>query len=134
MWNIEIVDGTGLDVSEVQSLYRASTLAERRPSDDSERLRSMLVGSNLIATARIGDRLVGLSRSLTDTDYVTYLCDLAVHADFQRMGIGKDLIRATAAAAPRSKIVLLSAPDAMEYYPRIGFNRHNSAWVLDALK
>ena len=27
-------------------------------------------------------------------------------------------------------VILLSAPAAVEYYPRIGFTRHESAWVL----
>jgi hypothetical protein len=28
--------------------------------------------------------------------------------------------------------VLLSAPQAVEYYPRVGFTQHHSAWVLRA--
>jgi hypothetical protein len=33
---------------------------------------------------------------------------------------------------PRSMLVLLAAPKAVDYYPRIGFTKHNSAWVLKA--
>ena len=33
---------------------------------------------------------------------------------------------------PRSKIVLLAAPKAVDYHPRIGFTKHDSAWVLGA--
>jgi CHASE1-domain containing sensor protein len=32
----------------------------------------------------------------------------------------------------RSMLVLLSAPQAVEYYPKIGFTQHNSAWILKA--
>lgn len=28
------------------------------------------------------------------------------------------------------KIILLSAPNAIKYYPKIGFTKHNSAWTL----
>jgi hypothetical protein len=33
---------------------------------------------------------------------------------------------------PRSMLVLLAAPKAVDYYPRVGFRRHESAWVLRA--
>jgi ribosomal protein S18 acetylase RimI-like enzyme len=132
-WKCEDVDGRDLDVDEVAALYRASGLAERRPVDDSERFADMVRNANLVVTARIDDKLVGVSRSVTDGAYVTYLSDLAVDRAYQRQGIGRDLIDKTREAAPRAKIVLLSAPAAVDYYPRIGFTQHNSAWVLDSL-
>jgi ribosomal protein S18 acetylase RimI-like enzyme len=133
MWKCEIVNGADLDVAEVTALYRASTLAERRPVDDSERFADMVRNANLVVVARIDERLVGIARSVTDGAYVTYLSDIAVDVEFQRKGIGRDLIDKTREAAPRAKIVLLSAPAAVDYYPHIGFTKHNSAWVLDAL-
>lgn len=131
MWKCEVVQGADLDVAEVASLYRASTLAERRPVEDSERFRDMVRNANLIVVARIDDRLVGIARSITDGAYVTYLSDLAVDLEFQHRGIGRELIAKTHEAAPRAKIVLLSAPAAVDYYPHIGFSQHNSAWVMD---
>ncbi|MFI1913351.1 GNAT family N-acetyltransferase [Nocardia sp. NPDC020380] len=133
MWKCESVVGAALDVDEVAALYRASTLADRRPVDDRDRFARMLAGANLFITARIDDRLIGIARSLTDGAYVTYLSDIAVDVEFQRRGVGRDLIKATREAAPRAKIVLLSAPAATDYYPHIGFTRHESAWTLDAL-
>ncbi|MEV6600451.1 GNAT family N-acetyltransferase [Actinoplanes sp. NPDC051346] len=133
MWKCEVVDASGLDVDEVLSVYRASGLAERRPVDDTERFTAMVRGANLVVTARIGDRLVGIARSITDGAYATYLSDIAVDREFQRRGIGVDLIRVTQEAAPRAKVILLSAPAAAEYYPHIGFTQHPSAWVRDAL-
>ncbi|MCT9088894.1 GNAT family N-acetyltransferase [Streptomyces sp. ASQP_92] len=133
MWTCEQVVGASLDVAEVLDLYRASTLAERRPVGDTERFTKMLAGANLVVTARLDGRLIGIARSVTDGSYVTYLSDIAVDVAFQRRGVGRDLIRATQEAAPRAKVVLLSAPAAVDYYPHIGFKRHESAWTLDAL-
>ncbi|MFE9403425.1 GNAT family N-acetyltransferase [Streptomyces sp. NPDC006530] len=133
MWTCEQVVGASLDVAEVLDLYRASTLAERRPVGDIERFTKMLAGANLVVTARLDGRLIGIARSVTDGSYVTYLSDIAVDVAFQRRGVGRDLIRATQEAAPRAKVVLLSAPAAVDYYPHIGFKRHDSAWTLDAL-
>ena len=119
-----------LDLDQVIDLYVASTLGERRPVDDRERMGQMLANANLVVTAWDGSLLVGISRALTDFAYVTYLSDLAVRASHQRQGIGKELIQQTQQAAPRAKIVLLAAPKAVDYYPHIGFTRHNSAWLL----
>ncbi len=122
--------GNDLDLDAVIELYRASTLGERRPIADPHRMAAMLRNANLVITAWDGDQLVGISRALTDFVYVTYFSDLAVRASHQRLGIGKQLMRRTQAAAPEAQIILLSAPAAKEYYPRLGFTHHPQAWVL----
>ncbi|MFD5876984.1 MULTISPECIES: GNAT family N-acetyltransferase [Streptomyces] len=130
-WSIERVDGAGLDLGEVLEVYRSSGLGERRPIDDTERMRAMVRGANLVITCRIEGELVGIARSVSDFSYVTYLSDIAVSGEHQRSGIGRALIDATQKEAPGVKIVLLSAPAAADYYPRIGFTQHHSAWVLN---
>jgi GNAT superfamily N-acetyltransferase len=127
---IEYRVGHRPDLDQFIDLYRASTLGERRPVDDRERMATMLRHANLVVTAWDGDLLVGISRSLTDWVYVTYLSDLAVRASHQRQGIGQELIRVTQREAASAYIVLLAAPKAVNYYPRVGFTRHESAWML----
>jgi predicted N-acetyltransferase YhbS len=122
--------GNPQDLDEFIDLYRASTLGERRPVDDRERMREMMMNANLTVTAWDGPLLVGISRSFTDFAYATYLSDLAVRLSHQRQGIGKELIRRTQQAAPQASIILLAAPKAVDYYPHIGFTQHPSAWVL----
>jgi predicted N-acetyltransferase YhbS len=122
--------GNNLDLEAVLDLYRASTLGERRPVDDRERMAAMVRGANLVVTAWDGDTLVGISRALTDFAYATYLSDLAVRVSHQRRGIGKELIRRTQDAAPAASVVLLAAPAARSYYGKAGFTQHPSAWVL----
>ena len=72
------------------------------------------------------------TRCISDFSYATYLSDLAVAAEYQRAGIGRALIAAVQEEAPAAKIILLSAPAAVDYYPHIGFTQHQSAWVLNA--
>lgn len=120
----------GIDFDQVLDLYAASTLGERRPLADPARMQAMWHNANLIITAWDGPLLVGLSRSLTDSVYCTYLSDLAVRDSHQRLGIGRELVRYTRAAAPLATIILLAAPKAVDYYPRLGFARHESAWIL----
>ncbi|MCX6611154.1 MAG: GNAT family N-acetyltransferase [Acidobacteria bacterium] len=129
---IEYRVGNVLDLDAVIELYRASTLGERRPVDERERMGLMVSNANLIVTAWDGDLMVGISRSLTDFVYATYLADLAVRLSHQRLGIGKELIRRTQAEAVQANVILLAAPKAVDYYPHIGFERHGSAWMLKA--
>jgi predicted N-acetyltransferase YhbS len=117
------------------SLLKRSTLAERRPVDDADRIDSMLKHANLVCTAWNAERLVGVARSVTDFEYFCYLSDLAVDMDYQRQGIGKQLIRLTQSRLGESaKLILLSAPKSTEYYPKIGFDPHSSAWVIESRK
>lgn len=130
-WKTERADGRDLDLDEVLAVYRDSGLGERRPVADRDRMAAMVRRANLIVTAREADgTLVGIARGISDFAYVTYLSDIAVVARHQRSGMGRALIEATRAEAPEAKLVLLSAPAATGYYPRVGFTRHDSAWVL----
>ena len=120
---------------EFVDLLRRSTLAERRPVDEPRRIEAMLRHSNLLCTAWDEGKLVGVARSVTDFEFCCYLSDLAVDESYQKQGIGRELIRLTQTKlGPGAKIILLAAPKAEEYYPRIGFEAHRSAWVIPALK
>lgn len=120
-----------LDLDQFIELYRASTLAERRPADDRETMRQMRDHASLTITAWDSDTPVGIARTLTDFGYVAYLADLAVAASHQGQGIGKRLIEETRSAlGPRCMIVLLAAPAASDYYPHLGFHHTDRAWIL----
>ena len=112
-------------------LYERSTLGERRPINNVTTFELMLKNANLIVTAWDDDKLIGISRSLTDFAYVAYLADLAVDEQYQRTGIGKQLIEETKARlGPECMIVLLAAPKANAYYEHLGFEHNPRAWTL----
>jgi predicted N-acetyltransferase YhbS len=124
-----------LDPLAMIDLLVRSTLAERRPVGEPERIREMIVQADLIVTARVGSLLIGLSRALTDFSYCTYLADLAVDQAYQRQGIGRELIRRThEAAGLQTTLILLAAPQAQSYYPHIGMTRHESCWIIPRQK
>lgn len=119
-----------LGVDEFVDVLRRSTLAERRPVDDPERIAGMLRHADVIVTARAAGALVGIARGLSDRHYCCYLSDLAVDRAFQKQGIGRALIdRFHDAAGRRTTLVLLSAPAARSYYPHIGLVAHPSCWT-----
>lgn len=120
-----------LAVDEFIDVLKRSTLAERRPVADVPRMNQMLREAQVIATARSGGKLVGISRALSDHCYATYLADLAVDKEFQGRGIGKRLIEEThRAAGKQTMIILLAAPAARTYYPHVGLEQHDSCWVI----
>jgi len=102
--------------AEFVDLLRRSTLAERRPVDDPGAIAAMLAHANLLCTAWDGAKLIGVARSLTDFEYCCYLSDLAVDKDYQKKGIGKELLRLTQSRlGKKAKIILLAAPKAADY-------------------
>lgn len=120
-----------LSAREFHDILVASTLAERRPVNDLERLDRMLRHADIIVTARDSGRLVGISRAITDFAYCCYLSDLAVDAAYQHQGIGKQLIAETHARAGEcTTLTLVAAPAAAAYYPKIGMKRHASCWTI----
>ena len=128
---IEYRDNASITAEQAIDLYKRSTLGERRPVHNVQTFEAMLRNANLIITAWDSEKLVGISRSLTDFAYVAYLADLAVDQEYQRSGIGKQLIEETKARlGPECTIVLLAAPKANEYYEHIGFEHNPRAWTL----
>ncbi len=120
-----------LDVDQVIQLYKNTSLGERRPVERRETFVAMIQNANLIITAWDGATLVGIARALTDFAYVTYLADLAVDQAYQQRGIGKALLaQVQQATEPECMMVLLAAPQANDYYPKLGFTHNPRAWML----
>lgn len=122
-----------ITVDEFVCLLKRSSLAERRPIQDGICLEGMLRNANLTVAAYEDQKLVGIARSVTDFHYCCYLSDLAVDVQQQRRGVGRQLVRRTKEQlGKRCRIILLSAPQAIDYYPRLGFTKHPQSWVLEA--
>ena len=106
-----------------------------RPTSDKERIQKMFENSNLVVTAWDNDKLVGISRSITDWVWSCYLADLAVDPGYKKSGIGKGLIQETRnKLGEQSMILLLSVPTALEYYPKVGFEKENRAFMISRVK
>jgi GNAT superfamily N-acetyltransferase len=126
---ISYVEAPHVSALQLAELFQASGI--RRPVDDLPRLQKMLKHSNLIVGAYAGERLVGIARALTDFSYCCYLSDLAVARQYQRHGIGRELIqRVKRCVGDKSMLLLLSSPEAMQYYPRIGLEPVANGWII----
>ena len=113
----------------IVDLYNSAGL--NRPTTDYRRISQMYVNSNLIVTAWDEDKLVGISRSLTDFSYCCYLSDLAVREGYKRKGIGRRMIEITKeVVGGQTMLLLLAAPSAMEYYPKVGLEKVENGFII----
>ena len=114
-------------------VYNSSGI--NRPTADKERITKMYINSNLIVTAWDKEKLVGIARSLTDFCFCCYLSDLAVRKEYQKLGIGKKLISLTKAKiGDQTMLLLLSAPAAIDYYPKVGFQKVDNGFIINREK
>lgn len=123
------INAHSLKAEDVIEVFKSAGL--NRPVDDQERIAGMLKNSNLVITAWNGIELIGIARSVTDYNYCCYLSDLAVKKEHQKSGIGKTLIELTQQTiGDQVMLLLLSAEPAMEYYPKVGFEKVENGFII----
>jgi len=117
--HVELKINEPLDAATVLALYKNAGL--NRP-DDVPRIAKMYQNSNLVISAWLNGELVGVARSLTDFSFCCYLSDLAVKKEVQKLGIGRQLIQKTQEViTDQCTLLLIAAPTAVNYYPKVGF-------------
>jgi ribosomal protein S18 acetylase RimI-like enzyme len=128
-YRVDVVPTAG----QVIELYDDAGLP--RPTHDPQRIRTMFENSDLIVTAWDSAKLVGVSRTITDWAWCSYLADLAVSPAYKRAGIGRKLIELTREKiGEESMTLLLSVPTAMDYYPKVGFVKEDRAFIIHRTK
>ncbi len=119
--------------AQVIDLYNHAGLP--RPTGDAERIQKMYNNSNLVVTAWYNEQLVGVCRCITDWVWCCYLSDLAVDPQYQKNGVGKQLIQlAKEKVGDETMLLLLSVPSAMNYYPKIGFAKEDRGFIINRKK
>ena len=119
-----------LPADEFADVFRRSGI--NRPYTDLPRMKQMVKRADLIITARHEGILVGVARSLSDDCFACYLSDLAVDRAYQKQGIGKELVARTRQAIGEATVLLLiAAPEAKDYYAKIGFEKMDRAWWIN---
>lgn len=114
-------DTRELSRREVVALYRANEWSSAlKPA----RLLRGLLGSHSLVTAWDDERLVGLGNAISDGHLVVYYPHLLVHPDYQRRGIGGELMRRLLKRYRGfHQQVILADARALEFYRKLGFER-----------
>lgn len=106
-------------IEDIIEVYDSSGI--QRPTHDFERLKKMYANSNLVVSAWLGGKLIGVGRALTDFSYCCYVSDLAVRKEHQHQGVGRKILSILKEqAGPQCVFFLRAAPSAKDYYPKLG--------------
>lgn len=112
-----------VDYQQLRSLHQETSWARDRTLFD---LQRAIAASDLVLTAWIGSTLVGCVRVLSDFVYRAILCDVIVHPNYRRQGIGTLLVE-HATSHPRlarvQKFTLLTET-AGPFYQRLGWKEY----------
>lgn len=122
-----IYEHENVDWEELSNLYRIAPLGEKKPAD----LQVAFSNSMFKCFIYKNGKLIGVGRALADGRDCSYLCDVAVHPEFQGVGLGKAIItRLKELSAGHKKIILYAAAGKEGFYKKLGFLRMNTAMAI----
>jgi ribosomal protein S18 acetylase RimI-like enzyme len=129
--DLEIREGLeGLTAQRIKTLYRRAPLHRLVGGD--ERIWEMFENASLVLTAWHEGHIVGVARVLSDGVVYSYLCDLAVEPDVQRLGVGRRLIDEILTRCKGTELILRDSDISAGFYERIGFKKADNAWIKKA--
>jgi ribosomal protein S18 acetylase RimI-like enzyme len=116
-----------VDWDELSNLYRIAPLGEKSAAD----LKLVFSNSRFKCFVIDAGRLVGVGRAVADGADCSYICDVAVHPDYQGRGLGRDIIlRLKELSAGHKKIILYANPGTEPFYRKLGFRRMRTAMAI----
>lgn len=120
-------DDSEVDWSELSILYKIAPLGEKQPDD-----LKVVFGNSRYKCFVFNDKaIVGVGRALADGADCSYLCDVAVHPDFQGVGLGKAIIqKLVELSVGHKKIILYAKPGKEPFYRKLGFSQMNTAMAI----
>jgi ribosomal protein S18 acetylase RimI-like enzyme len=117
----------GIDWQALSDLYRAAPLGEKKPQD----LETAFTNSLFKCFIFDKGKLIGVGRALADGIDCAYLCDIAVHPEYQGRGLGKDIVlKLVELSAGHKKIILYANPGKEGFYAKLGFKKMNTAMAI----
>ncbi len=94
------------------------------------RVESAFKSSSFVRFAYSGEELVGFGRTVDDGSFYGWVVDLVVHPDYQRLGIGKHILRELEAdLKPFITTMLVAAQGANGFYEKQGWHKIRSAYI-----
>jgi len=118
---IKYTDTHDLLLESVVPLYRAKECAS---ADKPELLLKALLASHSLVTAWDNDTLVGLGNAISDGYLVVYYPHLLVSPEYQRRGIGTELMRRLMARYRGfHQHMIVADGRALDFYRKCGFER-----------
>ncbi|MEW6563384.1 MAG: GNAT family N-acetyltransferase [Pseudomonadota bacterium] len=116
-----------MDWETLSELYRIAPLGEKKP----EELRTAYSNSRYKCFLYDAGKLIGAGRALADGIDCAYICDVAVHPEYQGQGLGKSIVaKLVEFSRGHKKIMLYANPGKEAFYQKLGFKRMNTAMAI----
>ena len=116
-----------IDWNELSNLYKIAPLGDK----SSELLKKVFTNSMFKYFVYDNNKLVGVGRALADGADCSYICDVAIHPDYQGKGLGKEIIeRLIDDSKEHKKIILYAVPSKKPFYAKFGFSRMKTAMAI----
>ncbi len=100
-----------------------------------ERIGRLVRNASISLTARTDEKkLVGILFGLTDFCYWLYITDLGVDRDYERMGIGRSLMKTAHEIAGGEKdiaVYLIANEKAVPFYEKLGMKKADDVMQYD---
>lgn len=120
-------DQTKIDWNELSELYKIAPLGEKLPDD----LKLVFSNSRFNCFVFDGSMLIGVGRALADGLDCSYICDIAIHPEYQGIGLGKKIVRSLIRQSyGHKKIILYANPGKEGFYRKLGFKKMNTAMAI----
>jgi len=116
-----------LDWDELSILYMEAGMGNKASAD----IKTAFTNSMFKCFIYDAGRLIGVGRALADGFDVAYICDIAVHPEYQGQGIGKTIVlKLVELSKHHRKIILYAATGKDMFYLKLGFKRMATALAI----
>lgn len=110
-------DCEGITAKALQDLFRAADLGGRV----GDKILRAFSNSAIVCFAIAEGRLIGACRAITDGEYHAVVYDVAVHPEYQRHGIGRELMLRLLARTNVWRVMLVADKEVQAFYRQLGF-------------
>jgi ribosomal protein S18 acetylase RimI-like enzyme len=122
-----IYDQSDINWNQLSDLYRIAPLGDKAAND----LRLVFSNSKFKCFVFDNATLIGVGRALADGLDCSYICDVAIHPEYQGFGLGRSIINQLIKLSfGHKKIILYASPGKEGFYKKLGFKQMNTAMAI----
>jgi len=122
-----VYDHSTIDWNELCHLYLIALLGTKSPED----LLTVFSNSRFKCFVYSNNMLVGAGRALADGADCSYIADVAVHPEYQGLGLGRQIVeKLMTFSEGHKKIILYASPGKEGFYRKLGFRKMNTAMAV----
>jgi len=112
---------------ELSDLYKIAPLGIKLPGD----LEVVFSNSRFKCFVFDGVKLIGVGRALADGLDCSYICDIAIHPEYQGIGLGNQIVQNLIEQSQgHKKIILYANPGKEGFYSKLGFKKIKTAMAI----